>query len=69
MRIAKRESSNRVHSFPFSFSFLIFGFFYMCVKHVLAHVIYLSLEFLKFHAVYSKGSDYFPVLEGGGAAS
>lgn len=65
MRIAELESSSQVHSFPFSFLFLIFGFFNMCAKHVLAQVIYLSLDFLKFHAVYSKGSDYFPVLEEG----
>lgn len=45
MRITKLESSTQIHSFPFSFSFLICGFCYMCAKHVLAQVICVSSNF------------------------
>lgn len=43
-RITELEYSGQICSFPFSLLFLIVGFFCMCAKHVLAQVLYLSLD-------------------------
>lgn len=69
MTIAKLESSSKIHYFPFSFLFSnVWVLLYVCQACFSASKLPSTGFFSKFHAVYSKGSDDFSVLEESGAA-